>query len=113
MDHWHEFLPVNQNVLYMVWKKNSMLRNAEEKAEMWIYASSPTIQNEYQTDTIKLSDWTTMTEALGTNVAVQRFTIIQHAHEKCLADRQPNNTISGHTGPSAVVRGPGENVAKA
>lgn len=54
-----------------------------------------------------------MTEALGTNVAVQRFTIIQHAHEKCLADRQPNNTISGHTGPSAVVRGPGENVAKA
>lgn len=50
---------------FHIWyEKNSILTNAEEKAEMWIYASSPTIKNGYQTDTIKFSDLTLMTEPL-------------------------------------------------
>lgn len=55
-----------------------------------------------------------MTEPLATKVTVQQFTIIQNAHEKCLADGQPNNTIIIHTGSSSDVEiGPGENMAKA
>lgn len=43
-----------------------------------------------------------MTELLATKVTVQQFTIIQNAHEKCLADGQPNNTIIIHTGSSSM-----------
>lgn len=47
-------------------------------------------------------------------MTLQQFTIIQNAHEKCLADGQPNNTIIIRTGSSsAVERDPGENMAKA
>lgn len=64
--------------------------------------------------TRKFSDLTTTTEPLATNVTVQQFTIIQNAHEKCLADGQPNNTITIRTeSSSAVERDPGENVAEA
>lgn len=113
MDHWYEFLYVNPSFINGM-KRNGILRNAEEKAEMWIYISSRTISNEYQTDTRNFSDLTTTTEPLATNVTVQQFTIIQNAHEKCLADGQPNNTITIRTGSSsAVERDPGENVAAA
>lgn len=113
MDHWYEFLCVNPSFINGM-KRNGILRNAEEKAEMWIYISSRTISNEYQTDTRKFSDLTTTTEPLATNVTVQQFTIIQNAHEKCLADGQPNNTITIRTGSSsAVERDPGENMAEA
>lgn len=113
MDHWYEFLYVNPSFINGM-KRNGILRNAEEKAEMWIYISSRTISNEYQTDTRKFSDLTTTTEPLATNVTVQQFTIIQNAHEKCLADGQPNNTITIRTGSSsAVERDPGENMAEA
>lgn len=79
MDHWYEFLYVNPSFINGM-KRNGILRNAEEKAEMWIYISSRTISNEYQTDTRKFSDLTTTTEPLATNLTVQQFTIIQNAH---------------------------------
>lgn len=76
MDHWYEFLCVNPSFINGM-KRNGILRNAEEKAEMWIYISSRTISNEHQTDTRKFSDLTMTTEPLATNV-----TTIHHNSER-------------------------------